>query len=435
MPITLRCSSCAQSLKVPDSMAGRKGKCPKCGAVLVLPAAPDEEPEEPARPATRKGRPSEPAIIEEKAVPKRRPPADPASEDDETAEQAVPPARDVRKKKKKAKKKSSLLLYGLIGGCFGLALLCSGGGVLIWWYFFSSRAADDLTYMPSACQMIVSIRVDQLLDSQAVQELRREIPDIDKGFKGDFDQGIGVASGDIEQMIIGSGPVPNTTICVIHTKKPVEARDLRAKILNETYTEKKVGNYVLHEPQNTAMHPAFCVVDKKRVLIGDKGSLWEVLQRDKKQDFPKNLQDALKQVDFAKTIAFASDASRNRPVQMGPGFPFMGGKNHLANLEKKINGFALQATVGSDVHYDLALLCPDAAAAGEVKTRIEGFLGDIQKLINGFLALQGGNQAMQKEISDLLQLNLKAEGSKVTGGNTVKVGALIKLYKQQKGKL
>jgi phage FluMu protein Com len=431
MPITLRCSSCAQALKVPDNMAGRRGKCPKCGAVLVIPAAEEEEPEETARPTTRKARPTQRAIIEEKAVPSRRRAAEATrDDDDETAEEAVPRPREVRKKKKKKQKKSSLLFYGLLGGCFTLLLLGSGGGVLTWWYFFS-RSADDLAYMPSACQMIVSIHMDQLLDSQALQELRREIPDVDKGIKVDFDKEMGLDPGDVEHIIIGSGPVPNTVICVIHTKKPVQVADLRA---HDTYTEKKVGKYVMHEHQHP-MHPAFCVVDKKRVLVGNKGALEEALQRDKKAEFSKNLQEALKQVDFSKTIAFAADTPQNRPGPMGPGFPFMGGKNNLANVGKKINGFAIQATVGSDVRYDLTLLCLDAAAANEVKTAIEGFLGDIQKLINGFMALQGGNQAMQKEISDLLQLNLKVESTKVKGGNTVNVSALIKLYKQQKGKM
>lgn len=35
--IELTCSSCGASLKVPDQLAGKKGKCQKCGAVIVVP--------------------------------------------------------------------------------------------------------------------------------------------------------------------------------------------------------------------------------------------------------------------------------------------------------------------------------------------------------------------------------------------------------------
>lgn len=38
MPIKVTCD-CGKSLNVPDKLAGKKGKCPTCGAVLNIPAA------------------------------------------------------------------------------------------------------------------------------------------------------------------------------------------------------------------------------------------------------------------------------------------------------------------------------------------------------------------------------------------------------------
>lgn len=40
MPISVACSTCGSKFKAPDSAAGRKAKCPKCGAALVVPHAP-----------------------------------------------------------------------------------------------------------------------------------------------------------------------------------------------------------------------------------------------------------------------------------------------------------------------------------------------------------------------------------------------------------
>ncbi len=37
MPIRVECD-CGKSLNVPDKLAGKKGKCPACGAVLNIPA-------------------------------------------------------------------------------------------------------------------------------------------------------------------------------------------------------------------------------------------------------------------------------------------------------------------------------------------------------------------------------------------------------------
>ena len=37
MTIEFNCEGCQYHFKVPDSMAGKKGKCPKCGAITSIP--------------------------------------------------------------------------------------------------------------------------------------------------------------------------------------------------------------------------------------------------------------------------------------------------------------------------------------------------------------------------------------------------------------
>lgn len=39
MPIEFKCSSCNSTLKVPDKVAGRQAKCPKCSSLNVVPEA------------------------------------------------------------------------------------------------------------------------------------------------------------------------------------------------------------------------------------------------------------------------------------------------------------------------------------------------------------------------------------------------------------
>lgn len=42
MPISLSCAGCNTTLKVPDAFAGKKVKCPKCQAAMVVPAPVDD---------------------------------------------------------------------------------------------------------------------------------------------------------------------------------------------------------------------------------------------------------------------------------------------------------------------------------------------------------------------------------------------------------
>src|SRR5437762_285003 len=47
------CSNCQSKIRVPDAAAGKKGKCPKCGNIIAIPAA--EAPAENAAPGPAKG--------------------------------------------------------------------------------------------------------------------------------------------------------------------------------------------------------------------------------------------------------------------------------------------------------------------------------------------------------------------------------------------
>lgn len=38
MPISVKCCDCGKALKAPDALAGKKAKCPDCGAVVVVPS-------------------------------------------------------------------------------------------------------------------------------------------------------------------------------------------------------------------------------------------------------------------------------------------------------------------------------------------------------------------------------------------------------------
>ncbi len=43
MPIMFRCANCSAKIKVPDDKAGKKGKCPKCKAIVEIPFESDAE--------------------------------------------------------------------------------------------------------------------------------------------------------------------------------------------------------------------------------------------------------------------------------------------------------------------------------------------------------------------------------------------------------
>jgi predicted Zn finger-like uncharacterized protein len=60
----IQCTNCQGKIRVPDSSVGKKGKCPKCGTVLVIPAVEHDPRAEKARLLAPSASPEEPDIPE-----------------------------------------------------------------------------------------------------------------------------------------------------------------------------------------------------------------------------------------------------------------------------------------------------------------------------------------------------------------------------------
>lgn len=66
MPIQVKCEGCGHELSVADAMAGKRGRCPECDAVVSIPAAPGQRPRGGAfarLPEQRQNRPGYGAVL------------------------------------------------------------------------------------------------------------------------------------------------------------------------------------------------------------------------------------------------------------------------------------------------------------------------------------------------------------------------------------
>lgn len=92
MPILVACPGCSARLNAPDAAAGKRVKCPKCQALIPVPAATpafeEVEDEAPAKPSARRPRGEE----QDDDRPHRRP-RDDRDDDDRPRKRRKPPAR------------------------------------------------------------------------------------------------------------------------------------------------------------------------------------------------------------------------------------------------------------------------------------------------------------------------------------------------------
>jgi phage FluMu protein Com len=97
MPISMTCSNCNKTLKVPDDLAGKKVRCPACKTVLAVPV-PEEDVEAIEEEAPPPKKPSN-AIKPEKALPPNR-----RNDDDDDEEERDDEEEDDRPRRKKKRR-------------------------------------------------------------------------------------------------------------------------------------------------------------------------------------------------------------------------------------------------------------------------------------------------------------------------------------------
>jgi hypothetical protein len=432
MTISFQCTGCGRTLKVADDLAGRKGKCPQCKAMLYIPEG--EKSAVTAAPARKKA-----------------PPPTPPPEEEETRDEAAEEAPEPRgKKKKKAKeaKKSMLLPLLLVGGGV-LFLLCAGGGTALGlWWFLSGGSQDDAYFYPDNTQAVVSIKLDQLLNSAAMQQARQEFPDLNQQLSQVSGQSGGVDPANIDRIVaasqpFGGGMAQANVIAIVHTKQPVKPADVEASFQksqpNLKFNEVKVGRFTMYEGQASAPAPgmfgppppppAFVMPDDKRIVAGPASLVRSVLERDKKPDLPDKLQALLKQTDLDATVVFVADAKNAFPKgvgQVGAGQP-----GAAKNPFEKVDGLSVTAKVTSDVDVTVTATCADAQAANDLRDNVKKTLDGYKGLLT--LAQLGGTK-IPPEVNDLLDINPQVNGSTVTVTKKIQVGPLLKLAKEQQEK-
>lgn len=145
MPIAVECAQCDWKGKVADSKAGKKGKCPTCGEVLLVPAL-EEEPDEVEAAAAA-------ALLEGEDEPSRGKPysyqtPQPYSLGNNDPPTPIPTPKPQRRavpidyKPKEREQRSGIVISsGIIYG-----LLMMGGAAL--WFFLGLAAGRIFIYPP-----------------------------------------------------------------------------------------------------------------------------------------------------------------------------------------------------------------------------------------------------------------------------------------------
>ncbi len=402
MTIEFNCGGCQYPFKVPDTMGGKKGKCPKCGQITPIPTTSGGQ----IAPA--------PAYPAAGGVPDYNPPD----------AGALPPYEDepIRRGGKKSKKG---LIIGLSIG--GLVLLV-GIGLAIWFLIGGGGlSADDLKFLPSDAQIIISVRVEQGINSSVWKDLKKEIKEMEKPEK-EFEREMKMPLTDVERITMGGNMGKGQPIVIVTARKTIKAADIQSGMKENNkeakFTEKKVGSYTMYE-NDSKWGESFAVVGSKVVVIGPAEDLKKILERNKKPEFAAGMQKALDKADFSKTIAFAVNvkelddrAKKEMSRELPPG----------SNIDlDSVEGVAGYLHASSDLSASFTATCKDSGTAEKLKKQADESLNDGKKQLKEIPF------PMPKEVSEIIaSVKVSQSGATATVSLTVKSATIISIYKEFK---
>lgn len=395
-PFSVQCPNCDARLKIQNPAAvGKKVRCPNC---------------------------QNPFTVE---APRTRPPKDDFGLDDDYDDDFGGPSDDFEddyeddfgppkssrrssasrpsasrskkssKTKKKSRKKSNNKTPLLIGGGVVAFLLLVGIGFLVFNAVGGGGGgldSEDVAWLPPDSQMVVSVDLDKLWDSNLFQrslnspEAAQAKAQIEEGMRK-----LGFAEGEtpnvIDHITVGmTDPDGDTGLAVIRKKS---AWNLDPIIQEESFQEATHDGKTYYENRRAALYQ----VDENVLLVGQIETVKQAMTRGptstdvaKKFSFlpkgqivmgflPSNLEELRKGTKELET---------NPGARM-----FLGSKPYFQPIVdglKELEGGGLGVTFGSGMEIALAAKCASSSAAGKLSGGVNDALADVRKMITDMTA-------------------------------------------------
>lgn len=442
--LVVACRGCQTRLKVPDNLAGKKAKCPKCQGVLNIPSAEEtvefppnravtppssrlpargaplpKEIDEP-RPARSKTDKNRKEVLDELDEPRPRlveddlaedPPRRPRDDDDDFEEDRP------RRRRKKAGV-SPLLLYGSIGS--GALLVLVIVGVLL---VLLGGESVGLRFMPDDPHFIIAIRPAEIAASATFKELEKSIPNFQNLVNSKLHEEIGLSISDIGFIQIGASS-PNNVCFLMRLNKDEKIDNLLMKKGGpQNFNSITVGTYTIRDKNNEGI----CLIDNRMIVAGPTEYLKIVLQRNRNATLSPEMQRAIVDVDSGATVVMVGDA-RKLQTNMGgggmpgigrPGFNFMEGFNEI----KEVEHFATEVRIASDVSAKVVATYKDESRANKLKTLVDAQLPAL-KVGMGAKLPPSGKAALESITTTL-------NGPKVIMTGRIALGSFVKEMEKQ----
>ncbi|GIW82888.1 MAG: hypothetical protein KatS3mg105_4695 [Gemmatales bacterium] len=410
MSITFSCSKCGKGFRVPNEMAGKKGKCPRCNTVFRIPSK-----------STKKKR-TLPAV-------------DMAQEEDTfgfasggaavedfleaTAEEGAgrPGGRSSQPAKGPSRIMLGMLFLLLVGG--GAAAFFLRDRFLVPPYFEA-----DFKYLPDNCQVVATLNVVNIVNSDSYEEItaRPEVRQL--GLEEQFSKLAGLKLDDIHRITIGASLAGEKPIFVfiLRTLRPIthdDAKKIMSMQQGQSFASKKYDGFTIYEGDKTSFYVSG---EKTIVAADDSQTLLAILTRQQTPKLSLNIRSALRRMNVDRSaLAIVVDATAvtagTRTIPLVPAVP------SLPTNVDNMRAFALQLNMTDTIDLKVFAIADNEKTAQAVKNAI-----DKVRSVSGNVA--NASADLPEELKSMVNsIRTSRQGETVTivmGTSVAKIANLVK---------
>jgi hypothetical protein len=222
------------------------------------------------------------------------------------------------------------------------------------------RTPATLRWAPDHATIIASIKLSELIESDAYANAKRQLPELAEGIEHMREE-LAIAPDQVRRITVAGDPENNMPLVIVECTEELDQDRIKEELLHGDVETKQSGE---HEIASSRFR-AVTFADSRTLVHGDERELSAVARRDGRPQLGDAMREAIDEADLDHLAMFAvSIADLDKSRMPDPMRAFAG----------KLRYACGSLSVGGTVRAEVLLKCAESETAGRIKEMAEGLV-------------------------------------------------------------